>query len=206
MSGIDAHWPQKTGGRPLDYKPEVVEAALWHVALAGGEVRAGQVALREALCADAGVDPNSAEAAGIECPSESTVRKWVKGRFRNRYHEILEVKGSELEGRIANSAVELAVLLEDGERRAIKQTMTGLGSATAVEASTIGRNLSQMKKIQVEAAGQIRGRRAFEEALPALGDLARSMAAMGFATLARANGEPVVDVDAEEYPEAQLAG
>src|SRR3954468_10901605 len=134
MTGIMDHWPQNTGGRPLDYTPEVGALALWPVALGGGEERRGHVAPRRALVAQAGLDEDDVDSAGVDCPAERTVRNWVTGRFRNRYHEILEVKASELDGHVAATATELAIAIEEGERQALKQTLAGLGNATGVDA------------------------------------------------------------------------
>jgi hypothetical protein len=197
-SGIMAHWPEQTGGAPMRYSPEVVELALWHVALHGGDCRRGRRALGEALIAAAGYGEEDPEAATVDVPGESTVRNWVKGRFRARYLEILDVKASELDGRVAATATELAIQIEEGERQAIKQTLAGLSSSNGVESSVILRNLSQSKKIQVEAAGAIRGRAAFERALPSLEALAQSMVRMGFATI---EGDAE---DLDEIPDVDL--
>lgn len=181
MSGVVQH---------LGDVPIIVDRVLWEVAVHGGNCRKAH----QALVARADSDD-----ALLDLPVERTVRKWVTERWADRYAEIRSIKAGMLDEQVARDAASLAVAIEEGERKALQTTIARLGEADGVEASQILRNLSQSKKIQVDSAGALRGRAAFDEAVRSLQDIARSLSRIPGVELVDDDGRPAfVDADVVE--------
>jgi hypothetical protein len=124
------------------YSREVIERALLQVALCGGNARK---AAREL------------EQLGIQIPHE-TISKWRRGRFANRYSEIVSMEAATIREAIAAEALELTIRVQEAEGRAVDQVLKGLASVDAMEASVILKNLAQTKQIALTQEGQLRGR------------------------------------------------
>ena len=170
-------------GAPLKHSIEVIEQALHTVAFNGGNVARS--------C-------RSLAAIGIELDPQ-TVRRWIRGRFRNRYHEIQSKTARDLEEQIARDATDLALQQAHAERQAMERTLAGLSDANGVEASQILRNLSQSKAIQVDKAGQLRGRASVTVDVRGFEEIARSLERLGIATVRDTGYDAdIPDADVEE--------
>lgn len=170
------------------FDQSMIDKVLWEVAAAGGNCRIAHERLTRTateMFDETGEMP--------DLPTERTVRDWVSRRFRNRYHEIQAAKVAEMDEVIAQDGQRLAVQLAEAEERALKQTLAGLGSANAVEASTILRNLSQSKKMQVDNALALRRQATASVDARTVTDLASALIRAGAAVIA----EPEIIEDAE---------
>jgi hypothetical protein len=136
--------------RPLSQPEDVIETAMWCLALEGGSPTRAVMRLREQH--------------GIEDVSRENIRDWSKGRFRARYEEIRSSRASEIEELVAANALERAIAMDQAEDQALRQVQAGLSSANGVEASMILRNLTQSKAANIDKAGQLRGRASFSPA------------------------------------------
>ena len=207
--GIDNHYPQSTGGRPLKWSPEMVERVLWEVALQGGQIRKAR---QNILDAERAKVSEALEAEGhvieqVEVPGETTISDWIKGRFRDRYAEILQTKKEQLDDVLAARATGFALQMEDAKEAALRRTIAGIGSANGIEASMILRNVVQAQAQSAGVAAQVRDGQRFEEENRGLRELATSLARFGGVKVIEAtrdvtlSGEDVVDVtDAEQLP------
>lgn len=156
-------------GRRVSWPPELVDRALWTIALEGGSVSAAHRRLQEELS-----DERMGE-LGIEMISRQALQNWKQKYFRNRYHEILQIRARELDEVIAQDATVLARSIQVAEEEAVRNTLSKLDGANALEASTILRNLSQSKSVQLQAAGIIRDRPRRAAAAASLQTIAQSL-------------------------------
>ncbi len=172
--------------RSTRWDAEFIDRVLWEVAAAGGTVTRAYNQLSE-------WGTQQADETGVmpDLPSLRTLRNWVNITYRNRYHEVQQQKVTEMDELIAQEGQRLAVQLADGEERALKQTLAGLASSNAVEASTILRNLSVSKKSQVDNAINLRRQQSGGIDGRSLQDLVSSLVRAGAGTLA----EPTVEED-----------
>ena len=189
--------PQANTGT-THFPDELVDNILWEIAAAGGQVRKGYRQWLDALLGHHGIEDGDITKLPFAIPSERTARDWKSKTKRDRYETILKIKTDQLDERVMGAASTLAIAMEEVERDALKQTAAGLAHANGIEASTILRNVSQAKKIQMDAVTSARATRAFERELPNILELGRGLAALGVAQLVSATGEEIVDADADE--------
>ena len=132
---------------------ELIERILYEVAAQGGNCTAAKRTFDE-------LNEHRAEQGEdkIDLPSVRTIRHWITGPFRNRYHEIVSDSARQLEELVAAQGVSLAISIGTAEEDALKQTLAGLANANGVEASQILRNLSQAKGTAIDKAQLLRGR------------------------------------------------
>jgi hypothetical protein len=179
------------------WSAEFIDKCLWEVAAAGGNVtRAHQQMQRWAMSQmeETGETP--------DLPSDRTLRDWVSNSHRNRYHEVQHQKVVEMDEMIAQTGSRLAVQLAEAEERALKQTLGGLASASAVEASQILRNLSLSKKVQVDSSIQLRSQAVGGIDVRGINELAAAIVRAGAGELA---GD-VVDAEVVEAPSLPAGG
>ena len=129
------------------HPPELIEQALWVVAVQGGVVTKACEALREAGIVGKDGKPIA----------RRTLSHWKKVSHRNRYAEILRTKVNDLDQVIVEQAQANAIKLGDAQDRALDVTMAGLAGANAVEASTVMRNIAQSRQIEITKAMELRG-------------------------------------------------
>lgn len=144
VAGVDDPY-EKGKGRPLQHSREVIERCLYETAVHAGNARKAHRALSR-------WEPD------MDWPSPETLYGWIKGRFRNRYAEISSQNAEGLREVIARDMTGMAIRLGDAEKDALNRTLAGLADVNAVEASTILRNLSLSKQIQLDQEGKLRGR------------------------------------------------
>lgn len=177
----------------MKYPPEVVEAALYEVAACGNNVaRACQV------LKDRGVTQAYPADNGRALPRD-VVAQWVKGRFRNRYHEIVSTQARELQEVVAAKGIDIALQIGEAELQALRQTTAGLSDATAVEASMILRNLGQSKAVQIDKAKQIRDVGIQEKTANSLDEIVKGLRALNLLDDDDVHDAEVVE-DEEETP------
>lgn len=173
-------------GAPLEHTPEVVEQVLWEVAVCGGNAAR---AIRQLN--DHALD----EQTGISYPRPETVRRWIKGRFRNRYFEICQARSRELEEHMAARQMERAVRQDEMERDLMDQIAGRIGGLDAVEASTVLRNVNAAKKNNVDGALGLRRQKREAEDSRSLRMIGEGLRRLGVAEF--------VDSTAEEEGEGQ---
>jgi Cdc6-like AAA superfamily ATPase len=165
-------------GRPLDFPREIIELCLFEVAAQAGNARKAHDVLRR-------------RAEGLwEPPSADTLYRWIRGRFRNRYHEISQQATEGLRELMAQQATERALEAAEVEREALRQVMAQLADADAVQASIILRNLTTSKGINIDQEGRLRGRANVIVDHGDFGDLLKELVKVG---VARHIGDDVVD-------------
>ena len=163
-----------TSGRPTRYPPQVIDRALLETAANGGNARkAAQVM----------------EMIGLPVRHEQ-ISRWRRGRFCKRYEQLSSQAAGELRERVARETLEFVQTLQDTERTALTQVMSGLSDTNAVEASVILRNLAQSKQVSLTQEGQLRGRSGVIVDVRGLGELTDALVKLGVASS--------IDSDAEE--------
>ena len=173
------------GHGTFKYPMDLIERCLYEIAAAGGNATGAKRALDQENQhrLERGEEP-------LSLPPVRTMRYWVTGPFRNRYHEICADQARELEDIIAAQGVENAIAMGEAERSALKQTLAGLANANGLEASNILRNISMAKGTAVQTSQLLRGRPTVIHAETTLDQLARELKQMGVVE--------VVDSTAEE--------
>jgi hypothetical protein len=150
-----------------------IDRGLWEIALAGGNItRALQ----------------SLESQGFKGYHRRTLSSWKNGKYRNRYHELLQGRAKAIEERLAQSSMELALEQHEVESAATQQVMARIGSADAGEAAMALRNLSGAKAANIDKAAFLRGRHPDQERAKSLRELARALGRLGVVP-----DEPVTD-------------
>ena len=179
--GNEHQLPVQTGGRPLKWPPEVIEGCLWEVAVHGGNVRKARAAVLERANAlvRSSMEDDGELIARPEVPGESTISDWIKGRFKDRYAEMLRVKHAELDEHLAGRATVFAIGIEEAKDAALRQTMAGLGAANGVEASMILRNLTGAQQQSAAIAAGVRNGEALAEEGRGLRELAAALSRFG---------------------------
>ena len=174
-----------------DYSEEVVAAALWEIAAAGGNCARALRALEQRF--------EQEVRDGLRLPTDRTLRNWKTGTYRNRYQELLQGSAKELEELVAQKGIDFALRAQQAKVDALAQVEARMGSLDAVEASLVMRNLAQAEAVGVQQAGQLRNRPGFGER--DVRDVDQIAAA-----LARLNVVKLVDAEstAEEIPAADV--
>lgn len=172
--------------RAAEWPADVVDACLWEVALAGGNVTRAHASYAQ-WCGSQ--DPV------LPAPSRRTIQHWKDGPHRNRYHEISQARARDVEEHLAQRSLELAARQQETELEALRQIDARIGGLDAVEASLVLRNVSGAKKANVEGALGLRGRSAGMMQAKSLSQIAASLAALGVATVTDSSAEPVTDAD-----------
>ena len=179
---------RETGFLPK-YDFETIETCLWEIAVCGDNVRKAHGQLVEHFKA---TDPD------FEVPSVHTMRDWVRGKHRNRYHEIRQGKARELEEMLAQKAMSQAAAEHDVQGEALKVVSARLAEANGVEASMILRNISTAKASNIDKAQALRGRSPAQAGARSLGQIADAL---------RRLGAPILEGEGEEIPpEADVVG
>jgi hypothetical protein len=166
----------------VPYPDAYIERVLWVCALKGGSVTATRRQLLEENFTFEG-----------SAPSTSTIDRWVKTSWRNKYHEILQMKAHQFDDVLAADASVLAAQITEAERRAVKQVLRGLNGANALESSQILRNLSQSKGVNMDKAAMIRERPVKARRDANLAEIVRQMKRIGTGQVVQ-----VVEGSAEE--------
>jgi hypothetical protein len=165
----------------MDYSAEVVDLVLWEVAVeAGNHARA----LRNLREREEFADPRT-------LPDVTTMRRWTRNRFRNRYHEIVHRKLAELDRQMIAGQIERALALDALEASAVDQIAGRIGSLGAVDASTVLRNVSGAKKVNVDAALALRRGEHSGGEQRGLMELARALTNLGVGTITVPDAEVV---------------
>jgi hypothetical protein len=139
----DPYGPQ--AGQPVQFPREIIERCLFEIAAQAGNARKAHSIL--------------AAVYGREnVPSVETLYRWIRGRFRNRYHQISLKEADQVREVIARQATDIAIEIGDVEKAAVARVRDQLADANAVEASIIARNLSTSKGINLQNESQLRGR------------------------------------------------
>jgi hypothetical protein len=170
------------------WDPEFIERVLYEIAANGGNCAGTHrqlVALNE--------ERDAAGEEQLRLPSVRTLRYWIQGPFRNRYHEITVASARQLEELIASQGVENAIAMGKAEQDALKQTMAGLANANGVEASQILRNISMAKATSIEKSLLLRGRPTVITAETPLEQIARELQQMGIVEVIDSTAEEVVE-------------
>lgn len=161
---------------------EIVDRALWAVALEGGSATKASRRLHD---------------EGLELGA-STIRYWFKNSHRERYAEIVTERRRTLDQHIAQGATALALELQEAESRAVKQTLAGLAMSNGVEASQILRNLSVSKDTQVRTAASLRRTWSEESSAQSLAEIAAELKALAPGVIKLVEDDVVEEVsDAE---------
>lgn len=182
--------------KPLQFDQDTIESVLWEVAVAGGNVAKAMRQLRDHDLAGAESNPDWQPR---NLPTVETVRRWIRVQFRNRYHEISQGRGRQLEELRAHHATELAIRQADVEEEALKVVQARLSEASAKEASEILRNVSTSKKIQGDAVAQVRGQRRLDADSRSLSQIADSLKRLGAAVAVEAHHD-IEEADVVEEP------
>lgn len=172
----------KHGGRPIKATPEEVETCLWVVAKHGGSATKAMRELREFH--------------GWHHISRENLVQWSQRRFKARYEEICSEKATELEEIVAARAMQQVLAMADVEESALRRVAAGIADSNGVEASIILRNLSQSKNVNVDKAGQLRGREAFKPGGVSINILLERVERLGLG---------VIEGRAEEVPARSIA-
>ena len=183
-----------------DFPPEFVEAALWEIAVAGGNCARARRELDHRY-----PDEKALAAAGIErLPSDRALRYWKRSMYRDRYHEILQTRAKDLEEIVAQNGIELALNAQQVKLEAMKQVAARIGATDAVEASTILRNLAQAEAGSVQMSGQIRNRPGFgDKDTRSLQQIAKALERLGVASV-EGDAEDIEDADVVATPPGEL--
>lgn len=174
-------------GRPFEYPAEIVERALWAMALEGGSATRAFRRLE-------------AEYPDVTPPPPRTMRNWRR-RFDIRYQEVTVTRAKDLEELVASQNVSFALRAADVQEEALRRVQAGLGTTNAVEASQVLRNVAQSAQSGVQISAQLRGRAAFMPAdARAVDQLAEALTRLGAAIIVEGSGVEIFD--AELAPES----
>lgn len=171
----------KPGTFQPEWGPEDVDRALWEIVVNGGNVAAAHLSLSEW---GGSQDP----VVGI--PSLRTMRNWKSGLYRNRYHEIAAARSRDMDERMAQQHVDLAVRQSEVEQEALRKITERLAGVDAVEASIILRNVSGAKKVNVEGAQNLRGRSAGHMGARSVSQLVTALSRLGVVTVSGVDDDP----------------
>jgi len=182
---------KKLGARS-PYSAELIDYALWMVAIEGGSASRAH----NRMIAEHEENPkHEMYKAGV--PTRQVMTKWSRITYKNRYTELLNLRHREMDEAIASEAQVIAQQIASAEVAAIKQTQAGIAGANGVEASQILRNLSQSKQVQLQQAGLIRERPLVERQADDIHSIARSLNDL-------AGGHVVEVVTAEDVRDAEV--
>lgn len=175
------------------YPPELVERALWEVAAHGGNVSAATASLREA-----GVHRMD----GRPIP-RTTLNNWKKKVYRNRYHEILRTKVTDLDEQVAQQAQANALKLGEAMDDTLRVTMAGLVGSSGVEASQILRNIAQARNMEITKSQELRGSDPGSRVARGLEDIAKELQGLGpnIVKIEHENEDGVLELDAGDVEE-----
>lgn len=172
-----------TRGRPPLFGPEVVEEVLWEIAVCGGNCARALQQLRESRAAAIAGDVDEHQAAELtsDLPTAETARRWIRGRYRNRYFEISNGRARELEERLATRQVQRAMQLHEIEEQAMDQIAGRMGGLDAVEAAKVLQSVAAAKKMATDSAQSIRKTQTQAEDSRTVRALAEGLARLGVA-------------------------
>jgi hypothetical protein len=177
---------RQAGHGTYRYEYALIERCLYEVAANGGN----STAARRCLEAE-NVDRAERSQEPIVLPPVRTIRYWVTGPFRNRYHEICSDQARTLEEVIAAQGVENAIAMGHAEQAALKQTLAGLSNANGIEASTILRNVAQAKGTAVATSQLLRGRPTVIHAETSLEQVAAELEQLGIVEVINSTAEEI---------------
>lgn len=150
-------------GRATNYPPEVIDRALLETAAVGGSATKASKIMSE---------------LGTPVPAKR-ITIWRTGRFRERYEQISEQMAPYLREKVAREALEFTQEAQEAQGKALRQVLSGLSDANAVEASVILRNISGAQQTAVQTEASMRGRAGMTIEVVGLDELASKLVKLG---------------------------
>ena len=183
-------------GRPPAYDQELIENVLWEVAVHGGNVAKALRALREhETTRELEARQQGVTYTPRELPRDETVRRWLRVQYRNRYHEIVQGRGRDLEELRAQQATALAIRMAEVEESALRRVAAGVDNLDAVDAARVLKDVASAKKVQGEAVESVRRMTAVKEVAATLDGILANLQRLG---VAQPVDEPIVDAEVVE--------